>query len=153
MKKTQDKKINSFHVRIYDDELLTELYALAELKEFSSMNELMNTALSIGIEKMYLDRGKRKSFAESKSQPTTPTANFDEMLKKLKGAELTLDDIFVMMNVMEMLLTTLYNNEVMKIKGEPVGIELLESGYMAQLPENIQQVKDKLIRRLSKKEK
>ena len=52
-----------------------------------------------------------------------------------------------------MLVTTLYNNEAMKLKGEEVNIELMESGFMAQLPENIQQVKDAITKRLSRKEK
>ena len=58
-----------------------------------------------------------------------------------------------MMSVIEMLVTTLYNNEAMKLKGEEVNIELMESGFMAQLPENIQQVKDAITKRLSRKEK
>lgn len=151
MKKTQDVKNNSFRVRIYDDELLTSLYELAGLKEFGSMNELMNAVLAVGIDKMYLERGKRKAFAEN-AQNASPV-RYDEVIKKLKGIEVTQDDIFVMMNVMEMLLATLYNNEAMKLKGEAVNLELLESGYMSQLPDNVQQIKDKLIRRLSKKEK
>ena len=64
MKKTQDTKNNSFRVRIYDDEVLTQLYELANLHLYGSMNELMNEALKQGLEKMYLTAGKQKKFAE-----------------------------------------------------------------------------------------
>lgn len=151
MKKTQDTKNNSFRVRIYDDEVLTQLYELASLHLYGSMNELMNEALKQGLEKMYLTAGKQKKFAEQENG--APFNRYDEMLKRQKSTEHTVDDVFVMMSVIEMLVTTLYNNEAMKLKGEEVSIELMESGFMAQLPENIQQVKDAITKRLSRKEK
>jgi len=146
--KTQDRKNNSFHVRVYDDDLLTSIYEMAALKEFSSMNELMSEALRIGIEKMYIERGKRKRFPTS----STSLASSEEILSKVKAANVTLDDVFVMMTCVEMLMSTLYNVELSKQKGEQISSELMESGYLSDLPEHIKRVKDSLVKRLTDKE-
>lgn len=149
--KTQDKKNNSFRIRVYDDELLTSLYELARLKEFASMNELICTALGIGVEKMYIERGKRKAFSANDVEESDG-AKLIELIKRSKDAIKTLDDVFVMLNVVEMLMSTLYNIELNKIVGETVSRELIESGYLSDLPSNIRRVKDSLVKRLAKKE-
>lgn len=149
--KAQDKKNNSFRIRVYDDDLLTSLYELAELKEFASMNELICTALSIGIQKMYVERGKRKLLAKDVIEESTDS-KLNELIKSSKANMKTLDDVFVMLNVVEMLMSTLYNVELCERKGESVSSEMIESGYLSELPRNIQRVKDSLIKRFTKKE-
>jgi hypothetical protein len=149
--KTQDKKNNSFRIRVYDDDLLTSIYELAELKEFASMNELICTALSFGIEKMYIERGKRKAFT-AKDVQESGDVKLNELIKRSKAQTTTLDDVFVMLNVVEMLMSTLYNAKLLDLKGESVSSEMIESGYLSELPENIRRVKDSLVKRLAKKE-
>lgn len=153
MKKTQDKKVNSFHVRIYDDDLLKSVNELYGLGEFESMNELLNTALAIGAEKMYLERGRRRVLDAAKDKDSDMTnVKMDELLKRIKNIETTNDDVFVMMSAMEMLVSALYNVKTMELKGEDVSAELLDSGHLSAPPENVQQVKDSLVRRFKKKE-
>ena len=67
--------------------------------------------------------------------------------------ELTINDLFVTMNVLEIMSATLYNVEVAKNSGETVSAELMDSGYFSNLPERYQEIKDKLIRRLERKNK
>ena len=55
MKKTQDKRKNAFWLRVYDDETLQSIYELFDTKQFDSMNDLLNRAVSAGIEKIYLE--------------------------------------------------------------------------------------------------
>ena len=71
--------------------------------------------------------------------------------KKLKEMSLSLDDVLVLMSMVEMLTSTLYNVETARVKGEPVDAELIESGYFSTLPEQLQGIKDKLIERMQKK--
>lgn len=150
--KTQDKKNNSFRIRVYDDELLTSIYELARLKEFDSMNELICTALGIGIEKMYVERGKRKTFQNNDIVEKSSDTKLNELIKCSNANTKTLDDVFVMLNVVEMLMSTLYNVKLSDLKGESVSSEMVESGYLSELPENIRRVKDSLVKRLAKKE-
>ncbi len=146
-----NKKNNAFYVRVYDDDVLTSLYELIDTKQFDSMNDLMNQALSIGIEKIYLTFGKRRALT-SAIEPVIPNAeNTKEVLHKLKSMELTINDLFVILNVLEVMITTLYNVEVAKNTGESVSAELMDSGYFSTLPEQYQSIKDTLIRRIEKK--
>lgn len=145
------KKNNAFYVRVYDDDILTSLYELFDTKQFDSMNDLMNKALSIGIEQIYLTFGKRRALTSS-IEPVIPnTENSKEILRRLKDMELTTNDLFVILNVLEVMITTLYNVEVAKNNGEPVSAELMDSGYFSTLPERYQGIKDTLIRRIEKK--
>ena len=56
-----------------------------------------------------------------------------------------------MLNVLETMITTLYNIEHARIRGEQVSTELMDVGYYAQLPADFQAVKDELINRMNKK--
>ncbi len=148
--KTQDNKTNSFRLRVYDDELLTALYALADNGKFSSMNELLNRALTVGVKQM--KEGDKRQIQSEKAVFERSDDKLNELNKKVKDVSVTVDDIFVMMNVMEMLVSTLYNAELMRVKNEAVSSELIESGYLSSLPDYIQRVKDSLIKRFMKKE-
>lgn len=150
-KKTQDKKKNSFYVRIYDDDLLTSIYELNDTRQFDSMNELLCKAVAIGVEKIYLAYGKKKALS-SAVEPSVPEAEkTEEILRRLKHMELTVNDLFVMLSVIENMETTLYNVEAAKSNGEAVSAELMDSGYFSSLPERYQAIKDKLISRIEKK--
>ena len=151
MEKTQKKK-NSFHIRVYDDDVLTSVYELFGTGEFPTMNELFNKALAVGIEEIYKKYGKRKALAPE-IQPANDFRGVDELLRRVKSTEMTVDDVFVMMSVLEMLATTLFNVERARAAGEPVSVELLDSGYFSTLPENLQAVKNELINRRSKVKK
>ena len=145
------KKNNAFYIRVYDDDILTSLYELFDTKQVDSMNDLMNKAISIGIEQIYLTFGKRRALTSS-IEPVIPnTETTKEVLHRLKDMELTTNDLFVILNVLEVMITTLYNVEVAKNNGESVSAELMDSGYYSTLPEQYQSIKDTLIRRIEKK--
>ena len=152
-KKTQDKKKNMFSVRIYDDDVLTSVYELWETRQFDSLNDLLGRAVAIGIEEIYAEFGKRKAL----SSPITPEVpderKIDEAIKRLRDMELTLNDTFVMMSVIETMTTTLYNIEAAKTRGGEISAELMDSGFFAELPNSYQEVKDQLIRRIEQKKK
>lgn len=68
----EKKHKNSFHIRIYDVELLKSLNELFETGKYESMNELINCALGVGVEKIYLEFGKRKLFTQAREIPEVP---------------------------------------------------------------------------------
>lgn len=147
----KDNKKNAFYVRIYDDDVLTGVYELFATKQFDSMNDLLCKALSIGIDKMYLAYGKKRALS-SVGDPSVPeTEKTEEILRRLKNMEMTINDLFVMLSVIENMETTLYNVEAAKSSGEAVSAELMDSGYFSALPERYQAIKDKLIARIEKK--
>lgn len=151
-KATTQKKTNSFHIRVYDDDVLTSFYELFATKEFPTMNDLLNRALAVGIEEIYKKYGKRKALAPA-TDPVRDLRGVEELLKRVKSTEATVDDLFVMMSIIEMLATTLFNTQRARSAGEPVSVELLDSGYFSTLPENLQAVKDELIHRREKTKK
>lgn len=152
-KKTQDKKVNAFRVRIYDNDVLTSVYELWETKQFDSMNDLLGRAVAIGIEEIYAEFGKRKAL----SSPVTPDVpderKIDELLKRQRDMELMQTDTYVMMSVIETMTTTLYNVVAAKVNGEAVSAEQMDSGFFSLLPERYQYIKDQLIRRIEQKKK
>ena len=153
MKRTQDKQKNAFFVRIYDDETLQSIYELFGTKQFDSMNDLLNRAVRAGIEQIYLDYGKRRVLPFTGEPTEQPNVRLEAIEKKLKEMSLSLDDVLVLMSMVEMLTSTLYNVETARVKGEPVDAELIESGYFSTLPEQLQGIKDKLIERMQKKKR
>ena len=66
---------------------------------------------------------------------------------------LSIDDVLVLMSMVEMLASTLYNVELARTKGEAVSEDLLESGYFSSLPEQLQEIKDRLIARMDQKKR
>ena len=64
-----------------------------------------------------------------------------------------LEDIFVMQNAGEAILSTLYNIERTKNSGESVTSDLMDRGYLSQLPPFVEDVKNTLIERLKRKQK
>ena len=150
-KKEKDVKNNSYKVRVYDEDLLTSLNELYQTGQFDSMNDLMNRALAIGVQKMYLEFGKRKALPNSSEPIPNVSAELGKLMYKLKENSLELDDILVVMNCIETMVATLYNIQLAQVKKEPVSTELIESGYLTTLPASMQAVKDQMIRRLDRR--
>lgn len=150
-KEKKDVKNNSFKVRVYDDDLLTSLNELYQTGQFESMNDLMNRALAIGIEKMYLEFGKRKALSDPIEPDPNVSAQLGMLMNKIHENSLSLDDIFVMMNCIETMAATLYNIQLAQAKKEPINAELIESGYLSTLPASMQAVKNQMIKRLDRK--
>ena len=153
MTKTQENYKNAFWLRVYDVETLKSIYELYDTKQFESMNDLLNRAVRAGIEKMYIDYGKRGALKAPTAVPVQDSQKLDEIEKKLKEMSYPLDDVLVLMSMVEMITSTLYNIEVARLKGEAVSADLLESGYFSALPANLQEIKDRLIARMEKKKR
>lgn len=152
MAKKNDKQKNSFYVRIYDDELLQSIYELDNTKQYSSMNDLMTQALAIGINEIYKTFGKKKVLdAASINNVNTLGADVQNLIKNIKYMGKKVDDVFVMLNIIELLNTTTYNAFHDMLAGETVTAEQLDSGYYSMLPDNLAEVKNELIKHANKR--
>ena len=142
-----DKVKNSFWVRIYDDELLKSIFELFGTGRYSSMNELMTKALEIGINQLYSVYGKKKALDVKVGN------DIKEIIKNTRIMTKKIDEVFVMLNIIEILDTTTFNAFRSIVAGEKVTPEQLDSGYYSMLPDNIAEVKNELIQEANKRDK
>lgn len=155
-KKTQETLKNAFWLRVYDVETIKSIHELFDTKQFDSMNDLLNRAVRVGIEKLYLDFGKRRKLqAKTEGGEAGPKLDvrFESVDRRLKEMSLSIDDVLVLMSMLEMLTSTLYNVELARIKGERLTPDLIDSGYFSTLPPAMQEIKDKLIARMNTKKR
>ena len=152
MTKKSDKQKNSFYIRIYDDELLQSIYELDHTKQYSSMNDLMTQALAIGVYEIYKTFGKKKVLdAASINNVNTLGADVQNLLKNIKYMSKKIDDVFVMLNIIELLNTTIFNAFHDMLSGDTVTAEQLDSGYYSMLPNNLAEIKNELIKHANKR--
>ena len=143
---------NSFHLRVKDAEVLKSLNELFATGKFESMNDLLNQAVGIGLEKIYLEFGKRKALAQPLQLPEVPDSQkLDDLDHKLNQMRLLEEDIFILLNSVEGLVASVYNVQRAGVKGEAITEELIDSGHLASLPQSYQEIKDRLTERLNRR--
>ncbi|MCM1441353.1 MAG: hypothetical protein NC131_19435 [Roseburia sp.] len=148
----EKKHKNSFHLRIYDVELLKSLNELLATEKYESMNELLNCALGVGVEKIYLEFGKRKLFTQARAIPEMPDGKkLDKIENKLERQRIMQEDMFILLNSIEALVASVFNVQRAQVTGESVSAELIDSGYMAKLPAAYLEIKDNLVARFNRK--
>ncbi len=155
MSENQEKKHkNSFHLRVYDAELLKSMNELFATGRYESMNDLLNCALGVGIEKIYLEFGKRKLFTKAREVPEMPDGKkIDIVDRKIERLRVQQEDMFILMNSVEALIASVYNVQIAEIRGEAISEELIKSGYLAKLPPIYLEIKDNLIARFNRTQK
>lgn len=156
--KQAKKNKNSFHLRIYDVEVLKSLNELFEVGGYKTMNELLNYVLSVGTEKIYLEFGKRKLFTQSFSYPEkSDSKKLDDIHHELGKQKLMQEDMFILMNSIEAIVASVFNMQRANAVGDPLSAELIDSGYFNTLPDVFKDIKDNLVarfnRNLSKEQK
>ena len=153
-KKTQEKKeVNAYKVRIYYDPLFQAVEDLYKSGQFESRNDLLNRAIENGIAELYREYGIDYETREPVVPPLVEEvkSTLEEVRQKQRTLERLTNDVFVMMSVLETMITTMYNIEAAKLKGKKVDGALMDTGYYSELPKSFQEVKDALIRRLDRK--
>lgn len=143
---------NAILVRLYDVETVRSIEELMETEQFDSMNELMNQAINRGIEKIFLEFGKRKLFKQQGELPEMPEAKrIDRVEHELKKVRVLEEDMYILMNSIEALTASTYNVLCAQVKGEELSAELLDSGYLAVLHGAYREIKDGLEARFNRK--
>lgn len=142
---------NAILVRLYDVETVRSIEELMETEQFDSMNELMNQAINRGIEKIYLDFGKRKVLKQTEEPEMPEGKRIDRLEHELRKVRVLEEDMYILMNSIEALAASSYNVQCALIKGDEVSAELLDSGYLATLPDAYREIKDGLEARFKRK--
>ena len=133
---------NDFHIRIYDAETVKSINELITTKRFSSVD---------GTEKIYLDFGKKKALGKTYAPPEeTDSQRIDNIDHKLNKLRLTMEDILILLNAVELLTASNFNLYKAALLGEPVSEELIDSGHYAEPPEAYVRLKEQIAQRYSR---
>lgn len=143
---------NTFKLRVKNADTLQSLHELYESGNFEFMNDLLNAALEYGVEKIYLEYGKHKCLATTKESPDNSGEKLDDIQRRMRKLELSFDDVVVLLNVLETLCAITLNLKIADVKKEPIEPALIDSGFYGDLPKFLQQIKDEVTRRISKRE-
>lgn len=146
----QKKFKNSFHLRIYDLETLKSVNELIQTGTFDSANDLLNRAVQLGIEQIYLEYGKKKALAPPPTINEPDSSKLDTAVHILRENEVLTQDIFIMMNVIESLSATVLNVMRASNNGEEITDKLIESGYYSELPPYYLEIKEQLTKRYTR---
>ena len=132
---SEEKLNNRLTLRIDSVQTMEMLNDIDKVGAYRSRNEIINRALDIGIpalnEAVF---GKKLGKTQGNVQD----------MKDLQGIKNILVQQSITLNVLENLLSFLYNVEVAKADGVEITSEFIESGCLEQLPENIAEVKKEM---------
>lgn len=150
----KEKKLkNDFRLRLYDAEVIKSIDELMQTGKFESYNDLLGYALGYGIEKVYLEYGKKKMLTQPINAEEPQSERLKKMERQIADIKVLLEDNFIMQTCQEAMVATIYNVERADFAGErnTVSPELMDSGYFAGLPEYYQHIKDVLTERFNRK--
>lgn len=151
MSKEIDVKTIKHTVRIYDDELLTYIDELYNTGNFPSKNAVINKSIEFGIPLLYKELLGKK-LKENGALDTNQRKENEEMISKmLREIRLTTDDIFIVLNIIEYLTTTIFNMELSKLTNISITDDQVRAGLLSDLPDNLQKVKNEVVNRHNKK--
>lgn len=153
-KKKENLNTNRYPLRIADQDIIKWIDEIAKTNVFRSKNEILNHALRLSIPIIYKDvfdrnRVPGRSLVQNldESDKTFPVELLE---KKIKEMSFTTDEMFVVLNIIEYLITNLFNIELAKINGQSISDAEIRNGLLSNLPANLQRVKDEMINRQRK---
>ena len=151
---SQKQQRNDFRVRLYDAETVKSIDELIKTGDFSSVNELLGRAIAIGVEKIYVEYGKRKRL-ELATMPTPEVPDvikLEKIQRELDNLRVLEEDMYILMNSIKALTASNYNILCANIRGEPLNAELLDDyGFMATMPDSYREIEDKLQTRFERR--
>ena len=152
---SQKIRKNDFRVRLYNIEVVKSINELMKTGEFKSANELLERAIAIGIEKIYVERGKRKRklLAQAVHNPEMQAnEKLDKIEREIAKVRIREEDMCIMLNSIKAVTASIYNIQRANIKGEPLNVELLDNyGYMSELPEAYREIENNLLKRINRR--
>ena len=150
---SQKKHKNDFRVRLYDVEVVKSIEELMGTGDFGSANELFGKAVAIGIEKIYLEYGKRKRLAQAIPDLEMPEkVRLDRIEHELGKVRILEEDMYILLNSIKAVVASIYNVHRANVKGEALNEEILNNyGLMAELPEAYREIEDNLLKRFDRR--
>lgn len=131
---TRKIRTNRLTVRIENQSLIDMLDELEKCGIWRSRNEIVNIALAEGFPILQALAGKTGSAASSDP----------EIRKDLHGLKAMMSQNSITLNMIEYLMTILYNIQVAIADGVDITRDFLESGSLEQLPESLAEVKKQM---------
>ena len=120
----------------------------------ADLGGIQRLVLEIGINQLYSVYGKKKALdVKVGNDINDVTLDLKEIIKNTRIMTKKIDEVFVMLNIIEILDTTTFNAFRSIVAGEKVTPEQLDSGYYSMLPDNIAEVKNELIQEANKRDK
>ncbi|MCL2370252.1 MAG: hypothetical protein FWC80_03390 [Firmicutes bacterium] len=149
--KKKDIKKNYFTLRINDAETLTLMEELWAAKLYESKNDLLNRALRIGMEELHRKTFKSRRMFDAEVAGILDEDTKNDLIKRLEQIYNGVEDTFVMMTILEYLISTLFNVKALELLGEKVSNEMMLTGLLAELPKALAGIKKEIIGRSQKK--
>lgn len=139
------KKLNSesgyFSLYIRSGETMSLINELAEKR--GNRNAVLNDALDIGVKVLYSREFGKDVDAEKKKREHNPSTT-----RELKELRRLVEEIFVELAPLEVMLAGLFNVKADELDGEDVRGEALRGGALCDLPELAAGIKADLIGRM-----
>lgn len=135
-------------VRIGDIDTQRMFDELIATKVFASKNALLNKCLNIGVAEIHsqvFGKGGTHNAKIGKNGLVITNQTDERLSKELRQIRRTDDEIYISINILEVLVTTLYNMTVEQLEGHSVSAADLESGRLSALPVYLQSIKDELV--------
>jgi hypothetical protein len=140
----KNTKKNAFTLRIGNANTLALFDDLLATKIFESKNTLANKILDAGIvgfAEKYLCKDVKTSLQNEPGQ-----VGKDIVARDIRQIKATTEDTYVILMTLERLLSAVYNAKVAELQGETVSPDEFTSGILSELPEELQTIKDEIVR-------
>lgn len=135
------KQTNIPHsIRIRNEETLQLMNELAE--KYKNRNKALNDALDVGVQIIYAREFGKDVGEEKKKREHSPSTT-----RELKELRRVIDEIFVALAPLEVMLSGLFNAKAAELDGEELHGEELRDGSLCDLPELVAGIKADLIGR------
>lgn len=147
-----NKHTVDFTLRIHDATIQQLINEIAQ--EYGNRTAAVNACLAAGAPIVYEETFRKKANVEAQQKRTQESQGVEALLamsKQIKELRLTQDDLYVMINNLEFMLASLYNIKVSEIEDQPVSIEMIKQGLLAELPEELRPIKQELQQRYQRK--
>jgi hypothetical protein len=154
LKKPREITKNAFTVRLKNNAVLSALKELFGTRIYGTVGELINRCIEVGADNLYrkLYNGNLyESEGIPAASPSSTPQSAEDIRHALREIKNTTDDVFVVLNLLEYMLTTLYNVTAAKVAGTPVSEDMMRTGLLAAMPEEIEGIKREIVAQYSRK--
>lgn len=129
-------------IRIKDNLVISKLENFKKRYSFKSDNEMGNFL----IEKAFLNLNE--------NEEKIIKSNLDENTKKtINYIRLSLDEMYVTLNIIKHLAATIYNVKLEELDGEKLDREIIETGALSYLPERLREIENSVTKKMEMERK
>lgn len=139
-----EKNSTQKKIRIYDEKIEEQLDKIKKSGYYTSYNEIIEQGLKLGLPILIKKIFNFKEFAKEEFEEN----NQEERIKDLMRTQ---DEMFISIQILKCLISTIYNIQVSQIENINVSKEMIDSGVMGNLPEFLAKIENDMLKSLRKK--